>query len=102
MMERIKRMDNQDLQFKVIIRADMRNEFITYYPFLSSLLKANKDLISCAKIELNERYLGMVGFDSQPDLKVYLPHEFVLYYLSLGKNQIHGFDISQLARADVH
>ena len=45
MMERIKRMDNQDLQFKVIIRADMRNEFITYYPFLSSLLKANKDLI---------------------------------------------------------
>jgi len=95
-------MNNQDLQFKVIIRADMRNEFLTYYPFLASLLKGNKDLISCAKIELNERYLGMVGFESHPDLKVYLPHEFVLYYLDVRKNQIPGFDIDQLTRADVH
>jgi hypothetical protein len=94
-------MNNEDLKFKVIIRANMRDEFITYYPFLSSLLKSNKDLISCAKIEVGERYLGMTGFDSDSDLKIYLPHEFVLYYLSLGKNQIHGFDISQLARADV-
>ncbi len=95
-------MEEPHLQFKVILRHEMQKDFITYYPFLSGILQAHHCSFSCAKVEVGSWYLVMSGIDSYPDFEVSLPHEFVLYYLSLGKITIHGFDVSQFARVENH
>jgi hypothetical protein len=93
-------MDSPQKQFRVILRDEIAHEFLDYYPFLRGFLQANNQLFACARIETMIHCLVMSGFEGDSDLEVYLPHEFVLYYVSLEKGNTSGFAAIQMGRVD--